>query len=241
MRFILLSFVALIVCVPLSGCKAELSDHDKNYVWNFLITVSVDTPSGIKHGSVIRELKVKKKAIGWSEINKAPQYSVKKSIEGEAVYVDLEEIGNLFMIMEESHSKILKAFGFETYDELNTLSLGSKATLDPTQYSRIVTFKNISDPLSVELLHYNKFQNSDSSEEKYSIEDNFNKIFGNDVRLNNISVELTSEPATFKISEVLPWLEKVKDKKLDGTKFQSLSAPNRLANSLAYGNFTTKR
>lgn len=220
--------------------------QNKTYSWRYKMTVEVETPEGPKSGSAVREVTV------WFEPRnnpdpRDPQYNVGKKMKGEAVVVDLGERGKVFgTLSSEDQFLPFRVFdgppgltieGAEYYSALKD----ARAILTPTYYPTLVTFTNIDDPLSVELLIEKQQENGWPL--KYTIKaDHFSKYFGDGVSLKNITVEMTDEAVTKGILHTLEWIPNFFDRgRLDGSRFGDANAKNRLANKLSSGSFTTFR
>lgn len=161
--------------------------------WRYKMTVTVETPEGIKTGSAVRQ-------IGQSRdfrIGDAP--AGHSGATGEAVVVDLGTRGKLFLLMGEDHYYFFQLFpfskggntreGIEYYSHLKNVKasvLGVKNMIP-----QLVTFKNVNDPTTVKSVDIN----------------NLSSTFGDGVTLKDITIETTDEPMTWNILKVLPWLE----------------------------------
>ncbi len=195
------------------------------YSWHYKITVTVDTPEGEKRGSAVREAR--------TEFQPRPEpkdfpYHIEIKSRGEAVPVDLGKRGMLFALIDwDSYREFYNAFPYggqmdgkskfprdDYYKE--TLKTGMKAELK-TNFPRMVTFKDIKDPKSVEAVKA----------------DDLAATFGAGVKLKDITLEITDEPVTWEIEKVLGWLEKVKMSCLSG---KHINGPE-LYEQLHGGNF----
>lgn len=68
--------------------------------------------------------------------------------------------------------------------------------------------------------------------------DNLAASFGPGVTLRGMTLEITDDPVTGGVVDgVLGWLEAIGGGMLDGERFSSINAPNRLANDLTRFNF----
>jgi hypothetical protein len=82
---------------------------------------------------------------------------------------------------------------FEGVRRLNSLPIGTKVTLDPTDYPVLVTFKDMNDPRSVTPIIESQLGRIDSRALNRGMEDKF----GKDVRLKAVTLEITDEPVTW--------------------------------------------
>jgi hypothetical protein len=104
--------------------------------------------------------------------------------------------------------------------------LREKRTVPSGSRPLLVTFGNINDPASVK-----EVKPGDLA-----------ATFGQGYRLSSITLEITDEAVTEgTMQKLLPWLPNFYDTHLDGNKIETIRANNRLANSLASGNFSTWR
>lgn len=177
--------------------------------WRYKMTVSVETPEGIKSGSAVREVSNSASSV---KILDFPQATNPAKVRGEAVVVDLGERGKVFALLNgyklgEGHADniLYDVFplpgkkpgvggttpkGINFYKNLKD----ARATLEPTQYPLLVTFTDINDPKTVKpVLEMELVDN------KYPIrykikEDHFEDLFGKGVRLKEITIEMTEEP-----------------------------------------------
>lgn len=122
--------------------------------------------------------------------------------------------------------------GVEHYSNLKNM----KAILRPEQYPRLVMFRNMDDPKTVTPV----LEMETGKGHPYTIKsDNFEKLFGEGVRLKEITIEMTDKPVTWAVRKYLPWLEGYYSRRLDGNRFGTINTDNPVANSLASGSFST--
>lgn len=172
---------------------------------------------------------------------------------GEAVAVDLGSRGVLFALRvagEDPRSgpeyMVLRAFRFPYGSVPDPLaqgfaqirSLRGKADLPLSALPMLVRFRDMANPETVELVDPNDLA----------------KTFGPGVKLVRALIEIvprgiwpfswygiTGEPITNEIERRLPWLSRYYDRQLDGRRFETIAATNRVANSLSAGAFKTGR
>jgi hypothetical protein len=87
----------------------------------------------------------------------------------------------------------------------------------------MVTFADMNNPKTVENIPIN----------------DLSAVFGKDVKLKEIKVEITDEPVTWDIKKFLPWLLNYYDQRLDGSRYGTIDSQNRFANGLSAGSFST--
>lgn len=240
MKKLAISLLVLILGVgAVAYAMGELKEPE-TYSWRYKMTVEIDTPEGVKSGYAVREVTV---LLSPSSSAKSGYYA-SKSMKGEAVIVDLGERGTVFSTQStddyalpfrvfKSSSPSLTREGAKYYS-----SLSAKGDLPKTNYPMMIMFTDIKDPLSVKLI-YGTRSNEKGETPPYTFQDNFEEYLGTDVRLKNISIEMTDEDVTFKVKKLLPWLKEYKNKLLDGNTIHTIDAENRLANRLGAGSFST--
>jgi hypothetical protein len=159
------------------------------------MTVTVETPEGIKSGSAVREVS-----------------SPPIRVIGEAVIVDLGQHGVLFATLSGNIHGVdygsdiifnLLPITKQTKSGLDRIPpIGQKITLTPDQYPKFVRFRDLQDPTTVENATILEKTNS-TPRRKFFLKD---EVFGFGVRLQNITVEMTNDPVTWGIEKWLPWL-----------------------------------
>ena len=178
----------------LSGCGM----FGKTY--RYKLTVEVDTPQGLKTGYAVRE-------VTYHEGIKLPDSSgVSVKQRGEAVAVDLPGGQTLFALLStDAYKTLQKGFG-DDGDATMAAAVASKRIdtlefkIDPALvssgvtpydkgYPRLVHFKDIRNPMSVEAVD----------------PDNLAAAFGPGVKLRRITIQMTDEPVTFGIKRRLGW------------------------------------
>lgn len=197
--------------------------YQYNYIsaeWRFKITVSVETPEGLRTGSSVYEMSnsdVRHRIFGLTEGGNSAE------IKGEAVVVDLDKRGILFALIPDQmmfynvfpppNGGATRYEGIDYYKHLKN----RKVTLNPSEYPAMVMFKDIKDPKTVEAVRA----------------DALAATFGEGVKLKDITIEMTDEPVTWEIEKVLGWLEKVKMSYLSGKHING----SKLYEQLHGGNF----
>lgn len=237
-----ISILALCV-VFIGGVSAYAINQHGTYSWRYKITVTVETPEGLKTGSAVREIS------NSVPIIRLPDVGNPGSIKGEAVVVDLGERGVVFsLISHESDNRFSATFplpgrkggqGSTTAEGIKyhaSLPVGTKKVVDPVyppSYPKIVTFTDRNDPKSVTLVQEWERERKTGL---YKLKtDRFAELFGEGVRLRDITLEITDEPVTWgHVDEWLSWLSEVKVGYLNGATIRS---SNELSNVLHFGNF----
>ena len=200
----------------LVGCKANNSEY------RFRLTVEVDTPDGLKSGSSVIE--------AWAANDFPGSQRRLWGVSGEAVAVDLPQDQTLFALLK-TNAQYGDMLGLsmlaldptftEHYDVVGTAArlraregIRSPAVVDPETYPMLVTFGDIDDPTSVQLVD----------------PDDLAATFGEGYALKRITVEITDDPVTRGIEERLPPPPFGLNREIDG---------NRVVEALHIENFTT--
>jgi hypothetical protein len=194
----------------------------------YRLTYEVETPAGLKTGSGVIQVKYED-----TTALPIPNTGLGNTITGEAVTVDLGGGRYLFSLIGGANEIVYRAFpegekATETLIDLVRLLNRDKPTvsLPFDQAPRLVTFTDINNPKTVKL--------ADPA--------NLAATFGAGVKLKRITVEITDDAVTEgEVEKVLGWLDDYYDKRLDGNAIETIDSTNRLANSLASGNFDTVR
>jgi hypothetical protein len=217
MRNILIGLVVLVLtvysCVRLSFNVVDI---------NYRLTLEAMTPDGPKTGSGVIKVSYGSQ---WNMNGGGRRGDV--SVTGEAVHLDLGRGNHLFVTLDTrgsnrpgSHSELLdgatsaqwlptKVFGFRwswgDEWELARQVQGAKATASRSDVPlialpAIVTFHDLKDPMSVELVD----------------PDNIAATFGEGYVLGAASLELTDAAPTVGIENILPWITRIDGGYLDG-------------------------
>lgn len=195
-----MSLVGGTLAALLQGCGLL-----KKNSYRFRLTVEVETLEGIKAGSSVykvRGFKTYEFITGGT--------SSDAMLEGEAVAVDLPDGKTLFALLkrapgESSNDSIaiisMRAmdprFANNKADSAERIASGdsiiSPAQIEPNDIPILVTFRDIGDPASVELV--------DPA--------NLSAVFGFGIRLSRLVVEVTDRPVTKGIEARLGWLRQI--------------------------------
>lgn len=224
----------------LVGVAAILAGCGNTYTWNQKLTVTVDTPDGPKSGSSVVQVSA---TVGKPNI--LSQAVVSYKVSGEATVVDLGNGKYLFALLSSGgefmpteywaahcfQAQLVKEFSYGSEEKLSALFTKFKTFRGSCQMvgerqPLLVTFRDISDPKSVVQVKPDKLA----------------EVFGQGFALKSISLEITEEAVgKGSIEKLLVWIPSYFDGHLDGNRIETIKATNRLANSLASGNFTTWR
>jgi len=196
--------------------------------WRYKLTVTVETPEGVRTGYAVREVKV------ITGIQITPESKPISRLTGEAVAVDLGERGILFALLKgyklgEDYAKFLPFYAFP-YKKGGLTPEGIKyyrslkappVVLEPDLYPQFVHFKDIDNPKTVELvMEMKSCSNPQSGIPRGTVcieKDRFEEIFGEGVRLKSVTAEMTDEPADLgRVNKYLAWLPTLKGSYLHG-------------------------
>lgn len=216
-----------------------------SFTWHYKMTVTIETPNGFKTGYAVKEITNSDSTLLGMRL---PEMSVRmSSVRGEAVAIDLGKYGIVFTVIGGSYvDELYRAFSVQ--DESNSihdfgkLKSGKSMQLPQKDWPVFVTFKDINDPKSVELVYQTKkiFVPHKMADD-YQITDNFKKLFGEGVKITDVTIEVTDEPMTHQIGKWLKWLDTLETTKtrLNGSTSVGIST-NELSDNLAAGSFRVK-
>ena len=242
MKPLLLPVFLFFTSIMLSACN---SGHES---WHYKMTVTVETPEGDISGSAVR---VMGNSLNGSLLS---QNGNPADVRGEAVVIDLGERGVLFALIDlDSQMEFYATFrepngnGGATPEAIRyfaSLPSGTKAEIGTDIYLRLVTFKDLDDPKSVVLVYDRAScaRTTDIEPEcgtfnskvgSYTIVDRFEELFGEGVRLKNITLEITDEPITWGVvDQYLHWI-----KAIGGTYLHGGNTSRNAPYGLHGGNF----
>lgn len=187
------------------------------------MTVTVETPEGVKQGSTVREISAGTGLKLWSEGS-----SHSKITRGEAAVVDLGNKGPLFAVLKVDPIRPLSAT-FPTKGALTRKGLRYYSNLraGPTQigdtaHPSLFRFQDMNDPSSIELV-YKLDKSLEEGVDEYIPVDNFEKIYGAGYKLKSVTIEMTDDRPTEGIIKWLPWLPKYKNKKFGERSKEEIS------------------
>jgi hypothetical protein len=227
MKRTLLILFALLLPLLLAGCKEKFTWHQK-------MTVTVETPLGEVSGSSVS-------AVSWQEhLIRFEGMGWHYSVTGEAVVVEVTPGRYLFALLtgpaanymgsvapasiSGQKSRVIDPALFAEVRDQRGRAAGLIAVPE-FQYPMMVSFADITDPASVELVD----------------PDDLAASFGSGVRLKSVVLEVTEEPVTEgRVELLLPWLDHIWPNRLDGQRYETIKAANRFANSIGTGLFSTE-
>ena len=191
-----------LAALALTGCGDAAPDY------RYRLTVEVETPEGLRSGSSVIQVRQTLK------LQDSKPVGVRRRVSGEAVAIDLPNGSTLFALLrgedltnwtETIMGRIAPDVEGEPYVERldDMLFVKGEVTLPRTfppygpfgersAYPMLVTFADINDPTSVELVDA----------------DDLVATFGEGYALQRITVQITDDPVTTGIERRLDWLNR---------------------------------
>jgi hypothetical protein len=197
-----------VAATALTGCGGS-----PRHTIRFRMTVEVQTPQGIKTGTSVMELSTALTGVNMPHLN-----ATETRFSGEAVMVDLPS-SMLFVLVgptpsgDDIRGAVINTFAYPRRPEAAKLvalfkmfgrkeSMGREVVMRAEDYPKLVLFRDIRDPKTVELVDPNDFA----------------KSFGAGVRLRRIMLTVVDEQVTVGISKRLIWLGQNSMARLDMTR-----------------------
>jgi hypothetical protein len=170
------------------------------------ITVEVETSEGLESGSSVSEAQ-------WGGSDAYGELGGIRAFErGEAVFVNLPDGQTLFastaasghldwLALAAAHAvgqqMPAENRGKPSYFEKHKLS----GKLNPEHYPTLIRFRNIDDTATIDFVR----------------SENLEAVFGSDVRLKRITLQISDEDSSKEIENKLPWLTKSQGNYIDGS------------------------
>jgi hypothetical protein len=227
----------LIIAAIVAFVVIELRLAQPGTIVRYRLTLDA-TVDGVPHtGSGVAEVRYSKVMLQGPATN---ELDINKN--GQAVILDLGPRGIVFCLLNQEESGagrlngnyiVPKSFGLEAVPRplekgLSQIrSLQGKVDVPLNRLPTLARFQDLNDPASV--------QEVDPM--------NIAKTFGAGAVLTKATIEIVSqsEPLSTGIKKILPWLPEYFDKNLDGRRYETINAPNRFANSVSSGSFTSAK
>ena len=188
-----IGFIAIVV-ILFAGTAYAAKDYVVPATWRYKITIEIETPEGIKSGSAVREVRAWKNAAKIINPDVSP---IEYEVIGEAVVVDLGKRGFLFGLMNDftylDVGNSLLAGDTNDMDSYKSLRVGDKSELKK-DVPAFVIFSDINNPQSVMGCGISVMEN----------------VLGSGVKFKNIMIEITDDPVTKYVEDILPWLSQYK-------------------------------
>lgn len=180
---------AFATALTLAGCGLFSNKH----TYRYRLTVEVVTPLGVRSGSAVREIQYTKALIKLPD-----SAAVTVTQRGEAVAVDLPKGRTLFALLSVNPYETLQAgFGDDSSATLDAANADKRVVElealpgripDQSGYPKLVRFREISDPRTIEVIKANALEDS----------------FGPGIKLKRITLQMTDDPVTNSILKRLP-------------------------------------
>ncbi len=215
------AFLILPLLFTLAAC-------DTVWEWRQKITLTVETPEGVKQAATVVEVAKRDtplaEALGGG--------GIASGIRGEALVMEVTEGRYLFVLLDGMGDMINDTVPRIEYTSKtigdwfrHVQAFDGVVPIPHRAYPTMVTFDDIADPTTVREVD----------------PQNLTATFGPGVEHRGMTFEITDEPVTEgRVEQVLPWLEKVWPRKLDGARIQRRGAQNPLANALGANSFSTE-
>lgn len=200
----------------------------RSWEWHQKLVLEVNTPHGLVSGgsTIAAGVSLDPK---WLPSNGGGGHSW---IKGESSFVEISPGKYLFAVLRDqdeidravhSFASQIHAFDGTTEQIFHALETTQGTGRVPRPYyPSLVVFDGLSDPSSVRAVD----------------PDHLEAIFGPGTSLKNITLEITNERVTVgPIDKILKWLPDYYAVHLDGGRYETISASNPTANSLASGAF----
>lgn len=198
--------LVLIALTVVAACLGYVRAF-RSHTYRYRMTVEVETPSGTRTGSAVRELTWRPTAQSFT----GNRFTTRQR--GEAVAVDLPDGRTLFALLDvDGHSTVAAGFGpvstlelEELLDrvvvtrEVHTYPARERLRASGLDYPPLVRFRDEDDPLTVEIVDPEDLETS----------------FGPGVRLGQVSLQMTDDPVTEAIVNRLEWLGPHAEPRLD--------------------------
>ncbi|MAH06435.1 MAG: hypothetical protein CL561_12840 [Alphaproteobacteria bacterium] len=195
--------VLVIGFVLIATSALAMGELYASYSKRIKTTITIETPEGLITGTAVREVSNSRAGLelSWTQAIHNP------IVRGEGVVINLGERGVLFAtISDQTHKDLYHAFplpekaessveGIKHYEEkLRTGMRGPISLEDYAEYTKIVYFKDITDPKTVALV-WGNYKNYETR--TAGLIDNFEETLGAGVHIVSVEAEVVDEPITF--------------------------------------------
>lgn len=220
-------FFLLSSLFTLPACAEDLYDRIPKVgpvysdTYRYKMTVEIETPEGLKSGSAVREIYSRDST---NQLIGGVRGSCAHNAKGEAVVVDLGKRGVVFVLLTQGggstdhmwqvvHATFPREgiIGGSCLEEgiKYYASLKAEGEVPMKAMPMMVTFADMSDPTSVQYVYgaeayQEPFPRGGSKRAWRLKEDNFERLFGEGVKLHRVKLEMTNEPVTEEVNELLP-------------------------------------
>ena len=198
----------------------------------YRLTVEVETPSGVRRGSAVREITlVTPPNIPFMLGESGSVWRIK----GEAVPIELPGGRLLFALVvgenlnslqpTDQMSSLLQKNGSGLHEPIEIWSNSQRQQNSKfgTFMPMLITFENIKDKSTAKVV------------EPRALDEEF----GPKIKLGKMIVERTDDPVTSGIEEYLPWMKNARNTTLDGSLF-TRTRPEKIYQSISYFHLSTE-
>lgn len=164
--------------------------------YRFRITIMVDVNGETRSGSSVIEVSNRPQIVRWLSWS-----TVISSMRGDAVFVDLGQGRNLIALLQlptaDSYGEHFGALPPRIFDFLPggrpppRMPFAVPRELSGSDIPLLVSFSDLNDPLSIREVPPDSLQS----------------VFGQNVRLKRVTIEMTNDPVTRHITDEIPWLQ----------------------------------
>jgi hypothetical protein len=195
MKFLKVLAALLVLCiVGIIGLYVSYPWIYPTYTTRYRLTVNAAIGEQQYSGSSVIEIRVKMQPRLLGDM---PSWTFR--VNGDAVFVDLGSGRNLVAPLSPGPSKgsdavnvLFRAFHipFLADNAADLKSLHGERGLDPAAWPAFVTFRDVNNPLSVEVVNPPALE----------------KTFGPGARIDSVTLTITNDPVTRGLEQGLPWL-----------------------------------
>lgn len=186
---ILIRAMTMWVCFVVTAWVTIGTYRNVTNVTRYLITVTVETPEGIKRGSAVREAT-------WSGMAR---------FDGEAVAVDLGSRGILFALPDDTSGYGISSLTVMDFPLRQKPEVGTTYSVPLDQYPDFIKFDDLNDPASAKKVLTNNSKGMRGRRKTVLIDD-LEEAFGKDVSIQKITLQITTDPVTRDLEKWIPWL-----------------------------------
>ena len=230
-----------------------LSACGPTHEWHQRLTITVETPWGVRTGSSVTAVRWEEQRIRFGE---AP--ALLQDMSGEAVVVDVRPDAlegsprYLFALTDVSGLApgVMAPSGLDVSERVRAMRRVKGAVpVPPERLPRMVTFLDVNDPMTAVRIELTEADGVGERPEPrpgnwcaYGPSMTLAEAFGHGVHLGHATIELTDESVTDgPINALMPWLPEHYGQRLDGQRFGNIETASPVANSLSSGSFDTER
>lgn len=222
----ILAVSALVIFLSMKACGY------REDATRYKMTVEVETPSGIRSGSTVRQMTlVTPPNFPFMLGESRPVWRLK----GEAVTVELPDGRLLFALNLGEHinsmqptdgmSRLFRRYGRGAPKPISIWSNSRrlKGSRGDNFMPMLVTFDDVNDPSTARLVE----------------PDELDAEFGPGFKLHRITINQTNERVSEGIEEYLPWMREAEPRNLDGSRFTNMQTDN-LYEQIGCSHFSTE-